>query len=49
MARSLSTDGERLTRSLETAYRKMWAKYCDREHEQTGSIEIGAEHDVGHA
>ena len=49
MERSPFTDGERLTHSLETAYRKMWARYCDREHEQTGSIEVGEEHDVGHA
>jgi predicted O-linked N-acetylglucosamine transferase (SPINDLY family) len=49
MARSALTDGERLTRSLETAYRKMWARYCDGEHGQTGSIEVGEEHGVGHA
>ncbi|MCH7889640.1 MAG: tetratricopeptide repeat protein [Proteobacteria bacterium] len=49
VARSFSTDGELLTRSLETAYRKMWTRYCNREHEQNCSIEIGEEHDVGHA
>jgi predicted O-linked N-acetylglucosamine transferase (SPINDLY family) len=49
MVRSRLTDGKRLTRSLETAYRKMWARYCDREHEQTGSIEGGEEKGVGHA
>ncbi len=49
MARSPVTDGERLTRSLETAYRKMWARYCNREQEQTGTIEIGEENGVGHA
>jgi predicted O-linked N-acetylglucosamine transferase (SPINDLY family) len=48
MARSHSTDGERLTRSLETVFRKMWTKYCNREHEQNGSMESGEEHDVGH-
>ncbi len=49
VARSPFTDGERLTRSLETAYRTMWARYCKGEHGQTGSIEVGEEHDVGHA
>jgi predicted O-linked N-acetylglucosamine transferase (SPINDLY family) len=43
MARSPFTDGERITRSLETAYRGMWARYCNREHEQTDSIELGEE------
>ncbi len=49
MARSRLTDGERLTRSMETAYRTMWARYCDSEHEQAGSIEVGEENGVGHA
>ncbi len=49
MACSLITDGERLTRSLETAYRKMWARYCNGEQHQTGSIEVGEENGVGHA
>ena len=49
VVRSPITDGKRLTRSLETAYRGMWARYCDREHEQTGSIEVGDENGVGHA
>ena len=41
-------DGKRLTRSLATAYREMWARYCNGEHEQKGSMESGEEHDVGH-
>jgi predicted O-linked N-acetylglucosamine transferase (SPINDLY family) len=49
MARSLNTDGERVTRSVETAYRGMWARYCNGEHEQKGSMESGEEHGVGHA
>ena len=49
MARSPFADGERLTRSVETAYRGMWTRYCDSEHEQNGSMEAGEEHGVGHA
>ncbi len=49
MARSPFTDGERLTRSVETAYHKMWARYCDRKQEQNGLIEGGEENGVGHA
>jgi predicted O-linked N-acetylglucosamine transferase (SPINDLY family) len=48
MARSPFTDGERLTRSVETAYRGMWARYCNGEHEQKGSMESGEEPSVGH-
>ncbi len=49
IARSPLTDGERLTRFLETAYRKMWARYCDGEHGQTGPIEVGEERGAGRA
>ena len=43
MAHTVVTGGERFTRSLEAAYRKMWARYCEKEYEPTGSKEVGEE------
>ncbi len=49
MAASPLCDGVRFTRNLEAAFRVMWTRYCNRQHEKNGSIEVGEENDVGRA
>ncbi|MCH7889301.1 MAG: tetratricopeptide repeat protein [Proteobacteria bacterium] len=49
MAASPLCDGARYARNLETAFRRMWTRYCNGEHEKNGSMALGGENGVGHA